>query len=136
MINKEKKAKALYMRKWLAGRTPEQKARESIRRRSKFYILRAEVIAALGGKCARCGFSDERALQIDHIKGGGQRARKAMGYNTGYPHTYFRRILADPKIHAVYQILCANCNWIKRRENGEYNQGVGSKPRKYLEEGE
>jgi hypothetical protein len=128
-----KKQKALYMRKWLAKRSPEAKALESTRRREKFYALRAKVLDALGGKCKSCGFADERALQIDHINGGGQRERKAMGYRAGYPHTYFTRILADPDFLSKYQCLCANCNWIKRRELKEYNQGVGSQPRKYLQ---
>jgi len=40
---------------------------------------RQRVIAALGGKCAKCGFSDWRALQIDHINGGGSIEQRHIG---------------------------------------------------------
>jgi hypothetical protein len=55
--------------------------------------MRLSVLEALGGECIRCGFDDKRALQIDHIKGENK-----------------------------YQLLCANCNWIKRVENNERNK--------------
>ena len=40
---------------------------------------RLEVIRRLGSKCSRCGFNDERALQIDHIHGGGVQESKRIG---------------------------------------------------------
>ena len=46
--------------------------------------LRMEVLGLYGGVCARCGFSDERALQIDHVQGGGYTHRKAVG-SAGVP---------------------------------------------------
>jgi hypothetical protein len=36
-------------------------------------LRRDKIIAYLGGKCIKCGFSDERALQIDHTNGGGSK---------------------------------------------------------------
>lgn len=117
------------MRDYLAKRTPEAKAKDSARARSKFYAHREACIQALGGVCKTCGFSDIRALQIDHVNGGGQADRKARGYNSGYPYTFFKKIMADPDFLDKYQVLCANCNWIKRSVNKEYNRGVGSKPR-------
>lgn len=62
-------------------------------------------------RCNCCGFSDERALQIDHINGNGHKEREEFGY-VGLQ----KRVLANPK---EYQLLCANCNWIKRAEEGE-----------------
>ena len=70
----------------------------------------------LGGKCVRCGFSDWRALQIDHIQGGGSehyQKRKTIGV--------LKDILTDPASRSKYQLLCANCNWIKRFEKSEHN---------------
>ena len=32
-------------------------------------LLRLQAFQALGGRCARCGFDDVRALQIDHVNG-------------------------------------------------------------------
>lgn len=72
---------------------------------------RAACIAFLGGKCGWCGFSDSRALQIDHVAGGGVKEAKAIG-----PHGVMRKVLqGDP----AYQLLCANCNQIKKVERDE-----------------
>lgn len=84
--------------------------------RSRARNLRQAVIGALGGKCVRCGFEDSRALQIDHINGGGHKEIKEGNY-TG---TYHRNVITSfLKEENKYQLLCANCNWIKRSENNE-----------------
>ena len=63
-------------------------------------------------KCAFCGFDDIRALSIDHIDGGGAPHRRMTGNDVygwlkrnGFPEGY--------------QVLCANCQWIKRQVNRE-----------------
>jgi len=63
-------------------------------------------------KCAYCGFDDIRALSIDHIDGGGAPHRKMTGNDiygwlkrNGYPEGY--------------QVLCMNCQLIKRQVNRE-----------------
>jgi hypothetical protein len=68
---------------------------------------------AMGGKCVQCGFNDYKALQIDHVNGGGCAEFRAIGSNTV---TYFKKVLASPD---EYQLLCANCNWIKKYDNDE-----------------
>lgn len=80
--------------------------------------LRAAVIAVLGGRCVRCAFTDVRALQIDHVEGGGTQERRSLS-----GAALCRKILRDPA-SGKYQLLCANCNWIKRAERGEF---VGSR---------
>ena len=81
-----------------------------------YQVSRANVIEKLGGsKCAHCGFADARALQIDHRHGGGSRHKKSFRSS----HAYYKSILADPDRMEKYQILCANCNWIKRDTNNE-----------------
>lgn len=77
--------------------------------------VRKEVLEAYGGKCVRCGFSDERALQIDHIEGRGAAHRKSLGGQVS-----FMFWLRKMKFPMGFQILCANCNWIKRAEKSEY----------------
>lgn len=62
-------------------------------------------------KCVQCGFSDIRALQIDHINGGGGKHFKKRG-----SVKYYKDMLVQSE---DYQILCANCNWIKRYTNNE-----------------
>ena len=71
---------------------------------------RLETLILAGGiKCVKCGFSDWRALQVDHINGGGSKNRLDS-----------LKLKVDiKKSPQKYQILCANCNWIKRYENKE-----------------
>ena len=76
--------------------------------------IKEAVYALLGKHCARCGFDDAHALQIDHVKGNGKMDRGSQSRIT-----FHRSILANPDAQKIYQILCANCNWIKRYENQE-----------------
>ena len=72
----------------------------------------------LGGVCKHCGFSDSRALQIDHINGGGVKELNSIGNKRSYYSRVIRSIQAG---EGKYQLLCANCNWIKRWEKDELN---------------
>jgi len=77
---------------------------------------RLKIIEILGGKCVRCGETDMRCLQVDHVNGGGNKERRNTGNNNS---KLYRRMLEHPE---DYQLLCANCNWKKRYENNErYN---------------
>jgi len=80
-------------------------------------ILRRKVNAKLGGKCVKCGFSDRRALQVDHVNGGGNKHRKTIHW-----YTFYKSILNDT-VDVDVQLLCANCNFIKRYENKEHKNG-------------
>ena len=73
--------------------------------------LRKAVLAFLGGKCQHCGFADERALQVDHVNGGGNKERASSRWY----RVYLNILSGAPG----YQLLCANCNWIKKAVNGE-----------------
>lgn len=75
---------------------------------------RLQVIEILGGCCVKCGFTDVRALQVDHINGGGSQARKTVSLDSMH-----NMILRAGNGLGIYQLLCANCNWIKRHENNE-----------------
>lgn len=75
-----------------------------------------QLMEIIGHVCVRCGFSDPRALQIDHINGGGAREIKSVGY---LRHIIKLLELDHDEVKKRVQILCANCNWIKRHENGE-----------------
>jgi len=74
-----------------------------------------QIIALLGGKC-KCGFSDPRALQIDHVNGHGNKEKREAGSTITYYNRILKRIKEGSK---DYQVLCANCNWIKRHEMRE-----------------
>jgi len=80
--------------------------------------LRMSVITMLGGKCARCGFSDTRILQIDHIEGKGREARKKFGQGVNEWYYYLKH---PEEAKKNLQVLCPNCNWLKRVERREHN---------------
>ena len=85
--------------------------------------LRLEIINLLGNKCRHCGFADMRALQIDHVNGGGSKQHGKLGRTSFY---YLVRNELREGQFDNFQLLCANCNWIKRAENKE----VGCKPKR------
>ena len=82
--------------------------------RIAYQRVRQEVLALYGGKCMRCGFADSRALQVDHVNGGGHKEHRSHGAMG----VYKRAILLIGT--GEYQLLCANCNWIKVHEQEEY----------------
>src|SRR6267154_5684723 len=73
--------------------------------------IRKAAIEFLGGNCTQCGFSDVRALQIDHINGGGAVERRTKIKNN------FSLVKDVFSSSGKYQLLCANCNVIKRVVN-------------------
>jgi len=64
------------------------------------------------GKCAcvKCGFTDIRALSIDHVNGGGCDERRQT-HRAG--NTFYRWLIKN-NFPLGYQTLCMNCQWIKR----------------------
>ena len=105
-----------YQRKWYSEnferrRCQNKKSRDA-RKQQLFTILN-------GSKCYICGFDDSRALQIDHKNGDGKKDRIRFT-NMGSVYSYYSKhpIEAREKL----QILCANCNWIKKHDNKEVTQ--------------
>ena len=88
-------------------------------RKKRQESLKKELYCLLGNKCVQCGFSDARALQIDHINNDGYEERKLLGKLDSIGRNKY--ILSQPikEIRKKYQLLCANCNWIKRFEHYE-----------------
>lgn len=78
------------------------------RRRAAAWLA---VLNAFGAKCARCGFADPRALQIDHVHDDGYIDKWDRTDTVKFKKTVLAEIQSGR-----YQLLCANCNWIKRRE--------------------
>ena len=88
----------------------KQKIRAAYTRQEQH--LRQQVLELLGNQCVVCGFSDRRALQIDHINGGGYKAKLHKSVLRKY------KLLLESKGEG-YQLLCANCNQIKKHVNKE-----------------
>jgi len=85
---------------------------------------RLEIINLLGGQCINPyglhdkPFTDIRCLQIDHINGGGTRERRT-GIFTSNKYPQIIKFIKENPHQTKYQLLCANCNWIKRDKNME-----------------
>lgn len=125
---KMKRYQRAYQKRYRKENLESLRAKERKRQRERYIkgwcsssrkTMRRKVLHLLGGKCIKCKFSDSRALHIDHINGcpcpSSQRSKhgeSGMGL--------LRKILNGKKDISKYQILCANCNWIKRFENGEH----------------
>ena len=119
--------KEAYRQQWLKNRN-NQSLIESARIHRLEYTNRRKieflnlVKKYLGDKCSNpdCliqgGCTDWRCLQIDHINGGGTASRRH--FRNGFNERLYY-IKHPEKITENLQILCANCNWIKRVTNNE-----------------
>lgn len=109
------------------------KTDENYRKRNITYTrewqrgLLAKIFKKYGDRCNSpyCGWinidgskgcTDIRCLQIDHVNGGGVKEVKALSYTVR-----LKMYLED--ITGKYQLLCANCNWIKRSVCNENKKG-------------
>lgn len=68
-------------------------------------------------RCEKCGYEDIRALSLDHINGDGKKQVEAAGvwFGTNYYIWLERNGFPDG-----LQVLCMNCQFIKRAENKEW----------------
>ena len=107
-------------KKRLYDKDPEGYIKESCTYNRK---LRLTLIALLGDRCSNShclvpgGCNDIRCLQIDHINGGGYKQLKILG-NLHNIIVYYMKHQQEAK--QDLQILCANCNWIKRYTHNEF----------------
>lgn len=99
---------------------PQYKEKRKLYAKKCRLKVRIDVINMLGGKCVKCGFTDLRALQLDHINGWGARERRNANDNI----RVYRKYRNNPEeAKKILQVLCANCNIIKRDERREcYNR--------------
>ena len=93
----------------------ELKIELRVKTNQKKYNLeqKLKVLEHLGGsRCMVCGYGNPMALCVDHIHNNGAQDRKR---NSTY--TIRKRILnmSEKEARRDYQILCANCNQIKRQ---------------------
>lgn len=95
----------------------EDPQKRRIREARKYRKRRMAILNSLGGACAHCGYDDYRALELDHIHGGGAAERRAM---VGAAYWRYIAGLTLDERRTRYQVLCSNCNKIKKEENREY----------------
>lgn len=68
--------------------------------------------------CENCGFADLRALTIDHVRGDGWKFRHEH-HRSGLSMWVWLKLNNYPP---GFQVLCMNCQFIKREENGEHGK--------------
>ncbi len=112
----------LYARKYCCKHYSKYVRIKPSTKLATFYSAKArnkvkdQVYKAYGGYvCNRCGISDRRCLSIDHINNDGAAHRKAIGVRGGTFYRWIRKNNYPP----MFQILCMNCQWIKRAEAAE-----------------
>jgi hypothetical protein len=108
-------------------KTPASRIRRNACGRKRRQDIKIELFNLLGNKCSNkeClvpgGCTDQRCLQIDHVNSGGTKHIKNVK-EKGYH--YFSVVLEEVKKGSKeYQLMCANCNWIKRCETDKEKPG-------------
>ena len=77
---------------------------------------RERLLQMYGRVCAICGFSDVRALTLDHIHGDGNEERRQVGEKGVY------RLALQEHAPSRYRILCMNCQFIEHKERSKPQQ--------------
>jgi ribosomal protein L37AE/L43A len=91
----------------------DQVNRDNQKRRDE---VRDIVYRAYGGyKCSCCGETEPTFLSIDHINNDGAKHKREHRLRTG---EQMYRWLARNKFPKGFQVLCMNCQWGKRNNNG------------------
>lgn len=92
------------------------------------YKLKVEVLTHYGNgvcACVKCGFSDIRALSIDHIEGNGaEHRRELLPDNPQRGGLLMYSVLKHEGFPIGMQTLCMNCQFIKRAENKEWKPPI------------
>ena len=105
-----------YCHSHYIGKYKKYQEKYAVKISAKRIKARDKLFDILGGaKCANCGYDkDERALNFDHIEDDGNTERKNL--NPASMPAYY---IQNPKLaREKLQVLCANCNHIKKYESG------------------
>jgi len=104
--NKEKaREKKRVVMARLRSENPEKYNEQSRKAKVKEKLKLFEMY---GHQCAECGFDDKRALSLDHRLNNGNEERRELGIRGTY------RKAKSFVNKDEYQILCMNCQFIKR----------------------
>ena len=115
--------------KWGIGKrknNPDFKKRERLYRKRTRERLKLEALSNYCGGEIKCmnplcavngSMKDVRALSIDHINGGGTQHRIKLFGGKGNMYWWLRK----NNYPSGYQVLCMNCQFIKRHKNKEWS---------------
>ena len=119
-LEERKQHKRQYDRMW--QKKWEQANPDAAR---KNYLLwsrqhKLKVIEAYGGKCCQCGENISDFLELDHVNGGGQKDKRlAYLYTALVQKNNYKHPEGLP-----LQLLCSNCNHLKRNTYNIKNSSV------------
>lgn len=122
-INREKinARNKLYKENYRKNNLEKCRLQQLIYTKRSSQRLKEEVFSHYGNGyigCVNCGETRLACLSIDHIKGRTEKEKN----KTGLKGVAMYRWLKRNRYPKGYQVLCMNCQWIKRFENKEYNQ--------------
>lgn len=101
--------------------TSKWKASARERQRKRRHKLKLELVAALGGKCVRCNFSEHMfALEFDH------RDPSTKQHEPSYLISSSSRQTAFEYITKNCELLCANCHALKTVAYGDNLKGTNT----------
>ncbi len=113
--NNQRQCKSCHCKAVLSRlRTPRGSFANRVWFRKRGQELKVEVLSHYSGgppRCTRRGYTDVRALSIDHVNSGGAQHGKKVKKMCEW---FLRNEYPDG-----YAVLCLNCNWLKRYEKGE-----------------
>lgn len=93
-----------YMKKYMRARRKKDGALPWDR--DYYKRLKAKVVRALGGpRCNECGCTVEKILEVNHLRGGGQKEAK-----NGSSIQLYRRIARGDFRPGEFNMLCRVCN--------------------------
>lgn len=118
ILNKEKKK--IYHHNHYLKNKDKIGQRMAISASKYHFMKKLDVISYYSNnknECAKCGFKDMRALSIDHINGGGRQHTKLINGN-------LYLWLINNNHPNGFQVLCMNCQYIKRTENNELRKRI------------
>lgn len=103
-----------YHKKYWKIYYKKNKSRLDTNTSKRYYECLFKCLEYFGNKCKNCGITDKRVLQLDHVHGKRKKDSKLSNVNKLYIE------ISEGKYENEYQLLCANCNWIKRTTNKEW----------------
>lgn len=93
-------------RKRRYSQRPEVKERRNRHAKLHRKKLKLMLFQFFGGKCSHCGCDDFRALEINHVNGGGSKEHRLL--SGGY--VFYADILSGKRKNDDLELLCAVCN--------------------------
>ena len=103
MPYKDPNRQKAYQRNW----EKENREKRNAGQRRYYNSLRKRVLDLMGGKCIYCGCDEYKALEINHINGGGYQERMLRGSRS---KQFYLDIVAGRRQLKDLELTCGVCN--------------------------